>query len=94
MNELQLYSVDDPVGQQGYRTLIAGPEHPPYRQFIPAPGHGLGFNELKVIECHELLMAIGGDMNANVSDFDKGLEIEQVVHAMARSAEAQCWVDV
>jgi hypothetical protein len=37
---------------------------------------------------------MGGDVNANVIDFDRGLEIERTVHAMARSAEAQCWVDV
>ena len=37
-----------------------GPAHPPYERFIPAPGHQLGFNELKVIEAHELLNRIAG----------------------------------
>lgn len=94
MNELRIYSTDDPVDLQGYRTLLAAPTHNPYRHFIPAPGHGLGFNELKVIECNELLQAIAGSRSANVIDFEQGLRIETVVHAMASSAESRHWVDI
>jgi predicted dehydrogenase len=94
MNELQVYSTDDAAGLQGYRTLLAAPTHPPYRQFIPAPGHGLGFNELKVIECFELLQAISGERDAHVIDFERGLEIELVVHAMAQSAESRSWIEI
>ncbi len=36
MNELQIYSTEDPTDLQGYRTILAAPPHPPYRQFIPA----------------------------------------------------------
>ncbi len=94
MNELQIYSTDDPIGLQGYRTLLAAPPHTPYRQFIPAPGHGLGFNELKVIECYELLQAISGEHDAHVIDFERGLEIERTVHAAAQSAEGGTWINV
>lgn len=94
MNELQIYSTEDAAGLQGYRTLLAAPTHPPYRQFVPAPGHGLGFNELKVIECYELLQAISGERDAHVIDFERGLEIERVVHAMAQSTENRGWIDV
>jgi predicted dehydrogenase len=93
MNELQLYTADVASGQGGYVTLLAGPQHTPYNRFIPAPGHGLGFNDLKTIECHELLRAISGDA-ARVIDFDAGLEIERVVHAMAQSHSVQNWVDL
>jgi hypothetical protein len=68
--------------------------HAPYERFIPAPGHGLGFNELKIIECHELLKAIGGDGSAQIVGFEKGLEIERTVHAMARSHHEGKWVEV
>ncbi len=94
MNELQLYSTEDPADLQGYRTILAAPPHPPYRQFIPAPGHGLGFNELKVIECHELLKAISGEHDAYVIDFERGLEIERTVHAAAQAAETRMWVQL
>ena len=92
-NELQLYVSSDKSPVQGFRTILAAPVHAPYDRFIPAPGHGLGFNDLKVIECHELLRAIGGQ-KARVIDFDAGLEIERTVHAMARSHSEQRWVRV
>lgn len=79
-NEVQVYE----AGGDGFRTILAGPQHPPYDRFIPAPGHSLGFNDLKVIECHELLAAIEGKP-AQIVDFAHGLEIERAVHAMARS---------
>jgi predicted dehydrogenase len=93
MNEFQLYRSDDPAGTQGFRTVLTGPVHPPYDRFIPAPGHGLGFNELKIIECHELLRAIRGEP-AQIVGFEAGLEIEQAVHAMAQSHREGRWVAV
>ena len=93
MNELQLFVADGPATEQGFRTVLTAPVHPPYDRFIPAPGHGLGFNELKIIECHELLCAIRG-APAQIVDFDKGLEIERAVHAMAQSHREGRWVAV
>ena len=93
MNELQLYLADGDPGTQGFRTILAGPQHAPYDRFIPAPGHGLGFNDLKLIECHELLRAIAGEP-ARVIDFAAGLNIERAVHAMARSHQDQAWVSL
>lgn len=93
MNELQLYTTDGPGTERGYRTILTAPQHAPYDRFIPAPGHGLGFNDLKIIECHELLNAIGGE-TARVIDFATGLGIERTVHAMARSHQEQRWVEV
>jgi predicted dehydrogenase len=92
-NEFQLFIADGRPADQGFRTVLSGPAHAPYGQFIPAPGHGLGFNELKIIECHELLRAIRGEP-AQVVDFTKGLEIERAVHAMARSHRTRNWVEV
>jgi predicted dehydrogenase len=94
MNEFQLYLASDRRTEQGFRTVLTAPIHPPYDRFIPAPGHGLGFNELKIIECHELLRAIGGDGEAQIVGFDKGLEIERAVHAMALSHREGRWVTV
>lgn len=94
MNEFQLYIASDHASEQGFRTILTAPVHAPYERFIPAPGHGLGFNELKIIECHELLKAIGGDGAAQIVDFARGLEIERAVHAMAESHREQRWVSV
>jgi predicted dehydrogenase len=93
-NEFQLYVTSDKATEQGYRTVLVGPQHEPYGAFVPAPGHGLGFNDLKVVECRELIRRIGGDAGARVIGFDEGLEIERTVHAMARSHAEGGWVDV
>jgi predicted dehydrogenase len=92
-NEVQLYSASDRATEQGFRTIMAAPVHPPYDRFIPAPGHGLGFNELKIIEAHELLKALRGEP-AQLIDFAAGLKIERTVHAMAESHHLRKWVEV
>jgi predicted dehydrogenase len=91
MNELQLYTIDDSATEQGYRTILTAPHHPPYDRFIPAPGHGLGFNELKVIECRQLLNLID-DKPAVAITFEAGIAIEAAVHAMSRSAAEERWI--
>ena len=93
MNEFRLYKNAGSPANQGYCTVLASPEHPPYDRFLPAPGHGLGFNDQKTIECRQLLHAMAGE-SAHVVDFDDGLVIERTVHAMARSHHERRWVDV
>lgn len=92
-NEFQLFRAGEPATTGGFRTVLAGPAHPPYDRFIPAPGHSLGFNDLKIIECRELLARIAGQPSRSI-DFDAGLDIELAVDAMARSFATQSWVDV
>ena len=93
MNELQLFVNEGPVATQGFRTILTGPAHPPYAAFTPAPGHQLGFNDLKVIECRELIGRIRGEP-AEVIDFEDGIRIERTVDAIARSAHSGTWVEV
>jgi predicted dehydrogenase len=92
-NEVQLYTANGPEETRGFRTILAAPDHPPYDRFTPAPGHGLGFNDLKVIECRQLLGRIAGEATTLI-DFDEGLSIERIVDAIARSSRAGAWVDV
>ncbi|WP_262031414.1 Gfo/Idh/MocA family protein [Microvirga sp. Mcv34] len=93
MNEVQLYTVGGSRDCQGFRTILAGPQHPPYDKFIPAPGHGLGFNDLKIIECRELLRRIAGE-RAHLIEFEDGIRIERTVDAMATSAHEGRWIEV
>jgi predicted dehydrogenase len=93
MNEFQLYDRKGEPANHGFRTVLTSGHHPIYGKFIPAPGHGLGFNDLKIIECRELISAIAGNQ-AHLIDFERGLEIERAVHAMARSHFERRWVDV
>ena len=58
MNELNLYLAEGPLENRGFRRILSGPQHGDYARLCPAPGHGLGFNELKVIELAELVKAM------------------------------------
>lgn len=93
MNELRLYRNRGPLAEQGFKTLLSGPEHPPYGHFVPAPGHQLGFNDLKVIEVHEFLRAIAEDRPA-VPSFREALHFEAVIHAIAEAGETDRRVTV
>lgn len=92
MNEFQLYTTDGRAEEQGFRSILTAPHHRPYDRFIPAPGHGLGFNDLKVIECRELIAATEGEQ-ANIITFEQGIGIERSVHAMARSFKEKRWIE-
>ena len=91
MNELNLYLAEGPRESRGFRRILAGPLHGDYVRLCPAPGHGLGFNELKVIELAELVKAMRGAPSRAV-DFAEGLKIERVIHAFVRSARDGAWV--
>jgi predicted dehydrogenase len=93
MNELNLYLAEGPPERRGFRRILSAPHHGAYGRLCPAPGHGLGFNELKVIELAELLYDVTGRASASV-DFAQGLAIERVIHAFARSGEKGEWVSV
>lgn len=93
LNEFQLYLGSDRPGEAGFRTILAAPSHPPYDRVVPVPGHGLGFNDLKTIECRQLIGRIAGEPSVAIT-FDEGILIERAVDAMARSFEEGRWVEV
>lgn len=93
MNELRLYRGDDAAGRRGFSTILAGPEHTDYRPFCPAPGHGLGINDLKVIEVRNLLRAIATGQRAT-PDFHEGVRVQAVMDAMEQSHAESAWVHV
>jgi predicted dehydrogenase len=80
MNELWVHR----SGEAGFVRHVSGPQQPDFAQFCPAPGHGFGCNEQKVIECRDLIRAIREGRPAT-PDFAQGLQIERIIHAMAQS---------
>jgi predicted dehydrogenase len=91
MNELLLWS--GAPGRSGYTRVESGPAHPPYGRFCPAPGHHLGFNDLKVIEVAELLDALAGGAPC-FPDFREALRVQETIEAMQRSAAERAWIAV
>jgi predicted dehydrogenase len=92
-NELQLYRADADGSRNGFRTILAGPQHEPYGAFCVAPGHQLGFNDLKTIEIRDYLLAIAGEP-VRGPDFREGFEVQKTVDAVIRSSRERNWVTV
>ena len=90
-NELHLYDSADAQGRRGFRRIEAGPDHPPYGRFCVAPGHQLGFNDLKAIEVAGFVRAIAGEA-PEPFNFRAGLRIQELVAAIHRSAREGGWV--
>lgn len=86
MNELLLCKGAAGGYTSGFTRIESGPSHPPYASFCPAPGHHLGFNDLKVIEVAELVQAIAGGANTG-PDFREAYEVQKVVASIAASCK-------
>jgi predicted dehydrogenase len=91
LNELQLYTTGPKKGREGFKSITAGPDTPPYGAFCPAPGHQLGFNELKTIEVAALIRAIAGEETVG-PDFTEAYEIHRVIDGAIRSGREGAWV--
>ena len=89
-NELHFFSAGDARGRQGFRRIEAGPEHPPYGLFCVAPGHQLGFNDLKAIEVAGFIDAIAG-RRSEPYNFRAGLRIQTLVETIQASSRAGAW---
>jgi len=89
-NELHFYSTDDSAGRQGFRKIEAAPAHPPYGLFCVAPGHQIGFNDLKAIEVAGYLSAINGD-GAEPFNFRAGLRIQTLLEDIHQSSRERAW---
>ena len=90
-NELHFYNTDDATGRQGFRKIEASPDHPPYGQFCVAPGHQIGFNDLKAIEIAGYLDAIA-DRAPEPFNFRAGLRIQYLVETIQASAKSEAWI--
>lgn len=93
LNELHFYSAADAAGRRGFRRIEAAPDHPPYGRFCVAPGHQLGFNDLKAIEIAGFLDAIAGK-TAEPFGFRKGLRVQTLVETILQSSRAVAWTKV
>ncbi len=91
LNELRLFRFGGDPARKGFTTIHAGPAHAEYGAFIPATGHQLGFNDLKVIEVRRLLDAVAGAAASDM-DFREALAVTRVMHAIRRSSSEARWV--
>ncbi|QEN85941.1 Gfo/Idh/MocA family oxidoreductase [Labrys sp. KNU-23] len=91
-NELNFYDATDKQARRGFRRIEAGPDHAPYGLFCVAPGHQLGFNDLKAVEIAGFVAAIAGKQPEPFG-FRSGQRVQQLVEAIQRSATEGRWVN-
>jgi predicted dehydrogenase len=92
-NELHFFSTEDRRGRQGFRRIEAAPDHPPYGLFCVAPGHQLGFNDLKAIEVAGFLDAVAG-RRPEPFNLRAGLRIQTLIETIHASSRAGAWQEV
>ena len=93
MNEIRLYRDTDPDGEKGYKTVYIGPEHPGYKAFFGLAGIGLGYNDQKIIEAHELITAVALDQPVQ-PDVRFAYKVNKVIDAVDLSCQEHRWVRV
>ena len=93
MNEIKLYRHTDPDREKGYKTIYIGPEHPGYKAFFGLAGIGLGYNDQKIIEVHDLVtaVALGEPVQPDVR-FAYG--VNKIIDAIDASVLEKRWVNV
>ncbi|MCV4282123.1 Gfo/Idh/MocA family protein [Pseudomonas capsici] len=90
LNELRIYR-SGATGRDGFQRILAGPAQAGYAAFCPAPGHQLGYNELKALEVHSLIQAVCG-LGKRGPDFEEAWQIERLAAAIRLAAREQRWV--
>ena len=93
MNELEVFFAGDRADTRGFRTIYTGPAHPYGEGMWPIPGLGIGYNELKIIECYDFCKAVVEGSQASPS-FRDGYQIARITDAIIESNEKQAWVEV
>lgn len=93
MGEVQVYFQSDDERDRGFRQVFLNPKHKGYSAFQPAGGIAIAYNDMKILEAHELFSAItkGTKYTCN---FEFGYKIDRTVKAILESADKHAWVDV
>lgn len=93
MGEVQVYFQSDDERDRGFRTVLLNPRHKGYSAFQPAGGISIAYNDMKVLEVHELFSALTQGTPYH-SNFEFGYKIDRTVAAVLESAKKRAWVDV
>ncbi|MFD5583957.1 Gfo/Idh/MocA family protein [Streptomyces sp. NPDC058733] len=92
MNELRV-SRGTTYQDQPVSTVYVGPGAGEYAAFQPGAANAMGYDDLKVVECHRFLRSIaeGTPYGATLAD---AVHSAVVLDAMARSAASGAWVSL
>ena len=93
MGEVQVYFQDDEERDRGFRTVLLNPKMKGYAAFQPAGGISIAYNDMKILEVHELFSALTQG-TPYACDFAFGYKIDRTVSAVLESAAKRAWVTV
>jgi len=94
LNELHLYTTGQTRGREGFKTILTGPDHKDYANFCLAPGHQLGFNDIKVIEVRDLIEGLVASDARPWPDFREAWQVQRVIDAISASGRERRWVPI
>jgi predicted dehydrogenase len=94
LNELRFYSRRDREDAMGFRNILVTESSHPYMAHWWPQGHIIGWEHTFVHEVHHLLDCIANDRPVAPvgATFDDGLRCQEVMHAIADSAQQARWV--
>ncbi|MGE4549738.1 MAG: Gfo/Idh/MocA family protein [Intestinibacillus sp.] len=93
MGEVQVFFQSDDEADRGFRTVLLNPKHKGYSAFQPAGGISIAYNDMKILEVHELFAALTkGEPYA--CNFEFGYKIDRTVAAVLESAKKRAWIAV
>lgn len=93
MGEVMVYFRSDDEADRGFRTVLLNPQHKGYSAFQPAGGIAIAYNDMKVLEVHELFKAITQGTPYTCT-FDFGYRIDRTVGAILESARTKSWISI
>lgn len=93
MGEVQVYFQSDDECDRGFRTVLLNPKMKGYSAFQPAGGISIAYNDMKILEVHELFAALTHN-EPYACNFEFGYKIDRTVAAVLDSAKKRAWVEV
>jgi predicted dehydrogenase len=95
-NELQYYSMLDPPGRRGFKTIIATEVTHPFGGIYWPPGHMLGWEHAMVNQVYHFFDALANDKRVEplAATFYDGHRADQVIDAMLKSSKSSRWETV
>ena len=91
LNRLQFYNMCDPEKGRGFRDIIVTESEHPYVGHWWPPGHLIGYEHSFVHTIADFVRAVAGQKNV-APNFADGLANQQVLAAIAESAQSRRWV--
>ena len=92
MNEMKLFLVDEEF-HDGYQTVYSGERYPFHGNFVPGDANAISYEDLKVIEGHEFLMAVASGVQ-HEPGFNEAIDYVSVQSALVKSWDSGSWEDV